>query len=130
MRSILFLLIGSIVIGWLSGCGSGEQIPQLVPVQGTITINGNPGANLMVTFAPQGTQDVGVTTGKTDAQGAYTLNYKGVHPGAPQGRYRVSIQHLDPAEVPDEELLPSRYNDETELTADVTADPKSYDFDL
>jgi hypothetical protein len=130
MRFKLYVLVAVVVPNLLAGCGSGESIPKLVPVQGTVTINGQPGANLMVSFAPEGQQDVGLSTGKTDEQGNYELRYKGIHSGAPLGRYRVRIQHFDPAEVSEDELLPQRYNDETELSVEVTAEEKSYNFEL
>lgn len=130
MRFKLYSLVAVIVSSSLAGCSSGESIPKLVPVQGIVKIDGQPGANLMVSFAPEGQEDVGVSTGMTDEQGSYELRYKGAHSGAPLGRYRVRIQHSDPAEVSEDELLPERYNDETELTVEVTAEEKSYDFEL
>lgn len=130
MRSFLQLVLATAAISMFLGCGSGETIPELVPVTGTITINGSPGADLTVTFNPTGQEDVGASVGTTDAQGNYTLLYKGEHSGAPAGSYRVSIHQMNEADVPDGQLLPPHYNRETQLTAEVSANSAKHDFAL
>src|SRR5439155_21810734 len=57
-----------------TGCGSGNKV---VPVSGTVTLDGKPLANAHVAFqpeAPKGSQNAGVGSyGVTDASGKYTL---------------------------------------------------------
>ena len=74
-----------------------EKGPDFAPVQGVVRINGKPERGLLVRLSPDGEKGNGFAafaTGKTDAQGKYTLNYEfkgkeGI--GAPVGWHRVTI---------------------------------------
>ena len=76
----------------LTGCGPSLK---LVPVEGTITLDGNPLANKSLSFAPEsGSGTSG--GGNTDASGKYKL--LAVVPGAttdqlgiPPGKYKVTV---------------------------------------
>jgi hypothetical protein len=92
----------------LAGCNSTD--PSLVPVSGTVTLDGRPLANATVTFIPKdGTPGFG-GVGKTDAAGKYKL--KGSRDdanGIPPGEYRVVISKRlmpDGSEVPAEDHTP------------------------
>lgn len=73
------------------GCGGGVAHQ---PVSGTVTVNGEPGQNILVTFSPVEGEEGGLTaTGTTDGQGNYKLaTLENV--GAPAGNYTVSISRI------------------------------------
>ena len=87
----VYIVLGTIV---LTGCG--DSGPVVVPVEGTVTLNGKPLANKSLMFMPiDGTSGHGAG-GFSGADGKYTL--KAVVPGAikdfpgiPAGRYRVIV---------------------------------------
>ncbi len=91
LRSLLCALLATIV---LTGCG--ESGPDVVPVEGTVTLDGKPLANKSLMFMPiDGTAGHGAG-GASDAEGKFTL--KAVVPGATKeyrgavpGRYRVNV---------------------------------------
>ena len=156
-----YLLAGLFVAAFCLGCGGTDETPKflknLVPVTGTVTINGKPAVRARVRFippsgpdAPQGTHEA---TGVTDADGKYTL----VSPaprvtleqatGALPGDYKVVISLLlgsDGKPIPKgttdadamaqgaKESLPPQYSNEskTKLKATVSASSDPIDFDL
>jgi len=121
----------------LVGLGCGKDPYKVAPVSGTVTLDGRPLANTWVTFMPVGTKespDPGPTSsGKTDAQGRYTLAIEPGRPGAVVGKHKVAINTLGgggdtkgddrDAGGPRQprEKLPDVYNYKTTLTADVPA---------
>lgn len=71
----------------LAGCGG-----RLVPVAGTVTLDGEPVAGAKVTFIPAGS---GIpATGSTDAAGRYELRIGTGRTGVPRGRYGVTVSKL------------------------------------
>ncbi|MDB5309616.1 MAG: hypothetical protein JWO38_3818 [Gemmataceae bacterium] len=93
----------------LAGCGSGPA-PGPVPVSGTVTLNDRPLANATVTFIPvPGTPGFG-GTGKTNADGKYTLaDSRENTPGVLPGKYRVVVGKRlmpDGSEVPADDTTP------------------------
>jgi len=130
MRHRLLLLCGFAI---LAGCSSG---PKIVQVSGRVTWDdGKPVANAWVLFKPMGSRDnpnPGQTsTGRTDADGKYTLYIEKDRPGAVAGKHRVeitSVQRLDlptpetsetgspdEAPPPDKEQIPDVYNEKSTL---------------
>ena len=115
----------------LSGCQS--QPYGVAPVSGTVTLDGKPLPKASVTFVPMATkenQNPGPTAqGMTDAQGRFQLSVDPETPGAVVGTSRIYITTLlsDPADDRDaggpvarlRDRVPSRYNQNTELTFDV-----------
>ena len=79
------------------GCSKGKVAPEgLVPVTGTVTLDGQPLAGALVTYIPTGTQ-TGVVdaAGETDDQGKFKLlTFEGQEEGAVPGEYRVVISKL------------------------------------
>src|SRR5262245_35167731 len=78
----------------VSGC---SNQPTLVPVTGTVTMNGKPLANVRIDFHPdpdKGTKGMG-STGTTDAEGKFTLTYQEKSPGAIVGHHRAIVTDLD-----------------------------------
>lgn len=68
----------------LAGCGGNN----LVPAEGTVTLDGNPVDGAMVTFVA--TEGGALYTGQTDASGAFKLTHRN-DPGAPPGSYKVMV---------------------------------------
>jgi hypothetical protein len=75
------------------GCGGGGR--KIVPVSGVVKVNGEPAANLVVSFQPLGGQDEENpgrgASAVTGPDGRYTLVYDGEKPGALTGKHRVRI---------------------------------------
>ncbi|MGQ9915283.1 MAG: carboxypeptidase-like regulatory domain-containing protein [Thermogutta sp.] len=122
----------------------------LVAGSGTVTLNGQPLPDAVVMFedAENGT----VCVGLTDAAGRYELRVDSRKKGVTAGRkiVRISTATRIPglnvgfdgeggdaeergeqgSHAPPQELVPARYNKDSQLTVEVTASQKSYDFDL
>jgi hypothetical protein len=149
---VLFTILGTLI----GGC-NGSAVPtyKLVPVTGTVKLNGTPLADADVQFhyngdmAPPGYMG---STGKTDPNGKYELTTN-AQKGCVEGKFKVVIsKYTDPQGNPVKadpatgvdieqlkmqgqavELLPPTYSspDRTTLTADVTAGKADgYDFEL
>ncbi len=90
----------------LTGCG--DPGIGAIPVSGTVTVDGTPMEGVMVVFNPvEGTR---AASGRTDAEGKFSLTTEINGDGALPGEYKISItKHLAaeddlPAEVdPDDE---------------------------
>lgn len=146
------ILFGAIVVcallfPTLAGCGSGgRSLPELVPVTGTVTLDGEPISDLGVTFLPVGSTGGTGSSGVTDASGTYELKSEG-QTGAPVGEYTVICSKfvtedgslfvsgpdgLSPIEADAKELIPPQYSqvDLTELKATVPAGGGTIDFKL
>jgi hypothetical protein len=111
----LFLFVGIM----MTGCGG----PALVPVSGTVTLDGQPLAGAYVTFEPvEGALEL-VSMGVTDTSGRYTLSC-GEEPGAIPGKHRIQLTTVAPGSHADEltalpqDRVPLHYQDGT-LTRDV-----------
>jgi hypothetical protein len=74
-----------------SGCGPTYSGPPLVPVEGTVTLDGKPLADATVTFIPTGATMGQSSFGSTDTEGHFVLKTAEGHAGAPAGRYKVVI---------------------------------------
>jgi len=130
----------------LAGCGSNTN-PAAVPVSGTVTVNNLPLAGATVTFIPtDGTPGFG-GTGRTNAEGKYTLTgSRDDTPGVCPGKYKVVISkrlmpdgtevpaddRTPPFESPARESLPAAYSNmqAPTLTATVPAQGGTSDFPL
>lgn len=140
--------MGLLLVGLLSGCGghSSEVPEELIPVTGTVKLNGEPKANITVLFNPgkntTGTGGYGVT----DQNGKYTLTHRSNQPGVEPGEYIVTFSMMglpdgspipegkDAADVGAVQLLPEKYtnpNREMNLTvATVKAPEATLDYEI
>lgn len=116
-----------------SGCGGSTHVPELGEVSGIVTLDEKPLANATVTFAPaKGRPSIGMT----DTDGRFTLSFLGGHPGAILGTHKVLISTEQYVEKEDgttdyvKESIPRRYNQKSELTADVRDSPNEFTFEL
>ena len=86
------------------GCGSEESRYKLVPVTGTVTLNGKPIGDAMVSFSPDdGNERNTPGVDLTGPNGNYKLMFKG-RSGVTPGKYKVTITLPDPSaagNVPD-----------------------------
>jgi hypothetical protein len=105
------------------GCGGSTS-----RVSGVVTLNGQPLEGATVSFTPASGDGGGVggSTGKTDAQGRYTLRtVVGDATGAAVGKHKVTISlYRENPTNPDQagtETVPPQYSDpaKTELSYDV-----------
>ncbi len=110
------------------GCASGD----VGLVSGTVTADGEPVPNAMVTFYPR--PDGRASMGLTDEQGNYELTYTRGQMGAKVGEHKVHITTAvaggDYGTVVSKETLPAKYNVNSELKADVAPGSNDIDFDL
>ncbi len=109
----------------LAGC-SGDDRPPLADVTGTVTLDGRPLPNAVVTFLP--IQRGRASRGMTDSAGHYELRYLRDIRGAILGSHQVMITTA--SEEKPGELLPARYNQQTTLSVEVERGVKQYCFDL
>jgi len=105
------------------GCESGTKY---APVSGRVTLNGQPLANATVSFQPIAEGSVNApgpgSTGRTNANGEFTLKAADGRPGAWVGKHRVQIsmvteQVADNSDAraprggwPQADKVPARYN--------------------
>ena len=145
---MLFCVLGA-ALYCLGGCGKTSDTPQVVPVNGTVTLDGKALADATVRFIPVDPKANG-GAGKTDAEGKYSIAHA-TNLGVVPGSYKVvieqyksrdgktykieegmDIEQLKMQNLVQQALLP-RYSDfsKTELTAEVSAgQPNVIGFDL
>jgi hypothetical protein len=91
-RIVIVVVIGLSALAPLAGCG--KRLPPLVPVRGSVLLNGKPLPKAAVTFVPQldtfGAESN--STAVTDENGQFTLicAYQG-QPGAVAGEHIVLV---------------------------------------
>ena len=130
--------LGLLCAALLTGCGDSRS-----GVSGKVTLNGKPLTNATIQFFPEGSQSPAGGAVVTD--GRYELPPK---PGLPPGKYRVSISSPSggvdegsftaapgakgkgPVGTGVKDLVPAKYNTDTELRAEVTSGSNTFDFDL
>lgn len=125
------------------GCGPPESDSDLVPVTGTVTLDGEPLAGATVSYdVARGTAGQG-GTGTTDAEGKYKISHFRAGEGINPGEYTVSISKLvlsDGSPIPPDaesifnldtkDLVPPKYNVATTLTTTVMPNSEPIDFEL
>ncbi len=119
------------------GCGPAKPNIPLGKVTGQVTWKGESLPNALVAFEPENARG---SYGRTDADGNYTLSYRGQPWGAVIGPHvvRITTQQLlneeaeKEGETPEisKEILPPQFNRRSTLTADVSAGDNTINFDL
>jgi hypothetical protein len=124
-------LVAVLCLAGLAGCGGTGQ----AEVEGTVLHDGQPIPGGSIAFLPA---DQGRAAGGTILDGRYHIPAKF---GPAPGRYRVEIRWAKPTgrqyrsetghtlDVT-EEGLPQKYNDKSELTADLKSGKNTVNFDL
>jgi hypothetical protein len=113
--------IGVALLLLVVGCS--KSGPDLAPVSGRVTLDGQPIAVADVYFHPEGEKSPSV--GRTDADGRYVLGYKRGVEGGMVGWNTVRIQT-----VGGPPLVPPRYNRDSDLRREVTSGKNTFDFEL
>lgn len=138
IKSYLFIVCGALVFMVSAGCGNvAEDQPQLGEVTGQVTLDGKPLVDANVYFQPiEGGRN---STGVTDEQGNFTLGYLRELKGAKIGRHKVRIStYVEPVKGDDgkltnpgkKELVPDKYNKNSELEEEVKAGDNTITFEL
>jgi hypothetical protein len=114
------------------GCRRGDEGPELGEVSGRVTLDGKPLFPAMVIFAGL---DSRTSTGRTDEDGHYTLQYTADKPGAIVGMNRVKITTniagtQDPKLAQLEERVPERYHGDEKFSVLVEHGKNTFDFAL
>ena len=127
-------LVVALATSLLAGCGSE---PKKLRVSGTVKYKGAPLPNGAITFIPDG--GAGSMGGATIKDGAFEMP---AATGLLAGKYKVAVSQPDPkGAAPDgdapgasrdaKELIPAKYNAQTELGAEVKPEgPNEFPFDL
>lgn len=110
------------------GCG-GVDRPDIARVEGRVTLDGEPLANAKLVFQP--VANWRASTGLTDDHGNYELfyNLNCQEKGATIGRHIVRISTVGRDEG-EPEVVPVRYNEQTELWEEVESGTNEIDFGL
>src|SRR4051794_37230804 len=135
----LFIVLFTCGLG-ATGCTKKPQ-PEIGQVDGVVRVNGKPQGRLLVRFLPdpaKGNKWPINATGKTDAQGKYTLaySYDGKDgAGAPVGWHRVLIEDtalsgVPQGQTPPPPLVPPTYNSPASTPLDKEVKPGAQTIDL
>ncbi len=95
------IVVAVVAVSGLSGCGGG---PKLVPVSGTVTLNGKPFRDAEITFVPDPSNKLGLPgLDKTGPEGNYMAMTEGRR-GLVPGKYKVFVTKvtLNASKVPAE----------------------------
>lgn len=120
-----FSFIFVLLFLFMTGCGNPTMVDpsESVEVSGVVTLEGKPLSEAEVTFTPaDGDPSVGPTLIMTDNKGKYTASVN-----APR-EYKINIDRmLNGAPNP---ALKEYQGEGTSLSANVTKDDKTFDFEL
>ncbi len=101
MRSLLLLSALTCALIATSGCGESGSSgrAKFVPVEGVVTINGEPAAGVQVAFCPKqiNPKMLEESLGTTDAEGKFTIK-TGEKDGCPEGDYFVGFSKIEGTE--------------------------------
>ena len=118
LQRFFVLPLAALALMTLAGCGSGSG---LASVSGTVTLDGSPLPDALVSFYPE---EGRFSSGTTDSSGHYVLDYTADEQGAVVGKHTVKITVATvqgeggPARPP-KEKVPAKYNEKSELTVEV-----------
>ncbi len=128
MRRIRLALIATLLFAGCSG-------PPLQVVKGNVSLDGKPLPNAAVMF--QSEDESTYAMADTNENGDFELLQDETTAGLPAGKYLVTIstfvppnEDADPPDPGKPELVPERYNVNSELFRDVTAGANAFDFKL
>ena len=135
-----FAVLAAAAVSLVSAIGcSRSSSDTLVPVAGTVTVNGNPLTTGSVTFHPDsdsGNMTQHIPTGTIDSQGNYRLS-TATKAGAPPGSYQVTVTAQGPIDpknpyAPPTHLIDRKYADPATsgLTMQVSASPAPGAYDI
>jgi len=136
-------VLGCLATLVIAGCsGQKPDLPELTAVQGTVTLDGKPIADVTVWFVPAASTPGNGGFGKTAPDGRYTLTSLGGEAGIPQGRYDVTFskfvmpdgsevaKDVQPESVGARQVLPARYTNASTSRIEATVSPTQNTFDF
>jgi hypothetical protein len=121
---ILLIFFAASVMS-IAGCD--QAGPQIAPVTGRVTLDGEPLQNADVLFQPDGSKPP--SAGRADSNGHYELAYKRGVMGGTVGSNTVQIT-ISSDVVSDPPNIPARYNTASELKKEVKSGPNEINFEL
>ncbi|MBQ9813667.1 MAG: hypothetical protein IJM54_10210 [Thermoguttaceae bacterium] len=101
MRNLL--LLSALTCALIAAVGCPKSGPsgkaKFVPVEGVVTINGEPAAGVQVTFRPKQVdpRTLEESLGTTDAEGKFTIK-TGEKDGCPEGEYFIGFSKVEGTE--------------------------------
>jgi hypothetical protein len=107
------------------GCGGAGDRPPLGRVTGTVTIDNQPLSGVIIAFLPESGRPA---TAVTDEQGRYELIYLNGVKGCKVGPNTIGFSV--PTGGSPSHAIPKKYQDKSELTADVKKGANTFDFNL
>jgi hypothetical protein len=136
-RQLSRLSLALILASLLCGCGDSNPLGRKA-ISGSVSLDSVAVKQGRIDFQPM--QLGGVPSGASITDGKYSI---AAEKGLPKGKYRVTINAAEPgtggaapgampgdiAPVP-KELIPEKFNTQSELTREVGDDKKSYVFDF
>lgn len=125
-------IAGASLLGAAMMIGCGKSDIPLAHVEGTILLNGQPLANAIVEFQPEGpVGKVRPSVGETGPDGKYKLRFSRDRWGAVVGNHKVLITTYSPSgDGRFKERVPATYNSATTLQRTVERQSNWLDFDL
>jgi hypothetical protein len=92
---------------WMTGCGSSEDLPEMVPVTGSVVYAGDPVSTGAVRFVPEDETKGRLAIGDIQSDGTFTMKSFNDQEGVVPGNYRVVIvsEKDDPSAGPQKEGL-------------------------
>ena len=136
MRSLQLLATAALIA--IAGCWTGgpDDMPDIAPVKGTLTLDGQPVGMAHIVFSPVDGGQSSETY--SDQSGNYVLTYKRDIMGAKIGKHKVVVTTYEEPETTDDlkkiggtpERFPEKYNKNTTLQHDVAAGENVIDLKL
>jgi hypothetical protein len=125
----------TVLFAWTTlsaGCSASRS--DLGPVQGNVKLDGEPLADALVEFIPQGEKGV-VSLGRTDKGGNYEMMATRTAVGASRGVNKVRITTYEILDLGGKqkvvrERVPTKFNSATELVVTVQSRSNVFNFDL
>jgi hypothetical protein len=107
--------------------GCGQEGPEIAPVHGRVTLDGQPLALADVSFQPEGAKRP--SSGRTDSEGRYELMYKRGQPGAIVGEHTVRIS-VSRELVTNPPIIAKEFDTESKLRREVKSGDNEFNFDV
>jgi hypothetical protein len=125
IRRLPMVILLAALLTFSAGCSPSDQ-PELVPVRGRVTLDGQPLADAYIVFQSESGGRGSRATTRSD--GSYELAYLRNTMGVRPGKHRIYITTA--IEGRPIERVPRKYNKETTLTATVPESGGDIDFVL
>jgi hypothetical protein len=123
--------LAALALALCAGCG-GPDLPEIAPVEGKVTLDGQPLPNVLVSFYPQSGGRPG--TGVTDADGHYELTYVQGEAGTKLGPSKVEVTTIWPDGEPtpgEKDKVPAAYQGTSStLSFEVKAEDNVFDIEM